>query len=49
MTGVHQKYKAANGDNHICGLLAKVDTETGKCVHIESVIYPEFENSKLNA
>jgi hypothetical protein len=47
VTGVHQKYKAANGDNHICGMLAKVDTETGKCVHIESVIYPEFNSSVL--
>lgn len=49
VTGVHQKYKPANGDNHICGALAKVDKETGKCVHIESIIYPEFENSKFKA
>ncbi|MCG8372181.1 MAG: TIGR00282 family metallophosphoesterase [Balneolales bacterium] len=45
MTGVHQKYKAATGDNHLCGALAKVNIETGKCVHIESVIYPEFNST----
>ena len=45
VTGVHQKYQPANGDNHVCGAFAKVDTETGKCVHIESVIYPEFNTS----
>lgn len=47
VTGVHQKYKAAKGDSHICGALATVNTETGKCVHIEPVIYPEFKNSLL--
>lgn len=46
MTGVHQKYQPANGDNHICGVFAKVDTETGKCVHIEQVTYPEFNSSE---
>lgn len=45
ITGVHQKYQPANGDNHICGVFAKVNVEDGKCVHIESVIYPEFNNS----
>ncbi len=46
MTGVHQKYQAANGDNHLCGVFAKVNTETGKCVHIEQVTYPEFNSSE---
>lgn len=45
MTGVHQKYRAADGDNHICGVLAKVNTETGKCVHIEQITYPEFNST----
>ncbi|MEX0608205.1 MAG: TIGR00282 family metallophosphoesterase [Balneolaceae bacterium] len=44
-TGVHQKYQAANGDNHLCGVLAKVDAESGKCVHIEPIIYPELNHS----
>ncbi len=46
ISGVHQKYQQANGDNHICGVFAKIDTETGKCVHIEQVTYPEFTTSK---
>ncbi|SMO88554.1 TIGR00282 family metallophosphoesterase [Gracilimonas mengyeensis] len=45
-TGVHQKYQAAKGDNHLNGAFAKVDPETGKCVHIEPVSYPGLENSK---
>lgn len=45
-TGVHQKYRAAEGDNHLCGVFAKVDTETGKCLHVEQVTYPEFYSSK---
>lgn len=45
LTGVHQKYKAADGDSHLCGALAKINTETGKCVHIEPVVYPDFDNS----
>ena len=45
MTGVHQKYKAAEGDNHLCGALIKINPENGKCVHIESVIYPEFTST----
>ncbi len=44
-TGVHQKYQLAEGDNHLCGVYAKIDTETGKCVHIEQVTYPEFYSS----
>src|SRR5690554_631769 len=44
-TGVHQKYQPAEGDNHICGVFAKIDVETGKCVHIEQVTYPEFHSS----
>ncbi|MFN1833736.1 TIGR00282 family metallophosphoesterase [Balneola sp. MJW-20] len=46
MTGVHQKYQPAKGNNHLCGVFARLDTETGKCVHIESVIYPEFNQSE---
>ncbi len=45
MTGVHQKYRAADGDNHICGVLSKVDAETGKCVHIEQITYPAFNST----
>ncbi|MEX0680636.1 MAG: TIGR00282 family metallophosphoesterase [Balneolales bacterium] len=37
------KYKQANGDNRICGLITEIDPETGKCLRIESVIFPTFE------
>jgi metallophosphoesterase (TIGR00282 family) len=45
MTGVHQKYQAAKGDNRICGVFSKIDTATGKCVHIEPVTYPALQHS----
>ncbi len=45
MTGVHQKYQPAKGNNQLNGVLAKVDVETGKCVHIEPIIYPGLKNS----
>lgn len=45
MTGVHQKYQAAKGDNQLNGVFTKVDVGTGKCVHIEPVIYPGLKNS----
>ncbi|MDZ7715245.1 MAG: TIGR00282 family metallophosphoesterase [Balneolaceae bacterium] len=46
--GTPHRYKLADGDNHICGLIAKVDRETSKCVHIEPFIYPDLINSKLD-
>lgn len=42
------KYKMANGDNRICGLLTKINPETGVCTHIESVIFPAFETVKTS-
>ena len=47
MLGTPQKYIGANGDNRICGVMAKIDPDKGTCVHIESVIYPSFNNSNL--
>lgn len=47
MLGTPQKYQSANGDNRICGILAKIDTTSGKCVHIENVIFPSFNSSTL--
>ncbi|MEX0770140.1 MAG: TIGR00282 family metallophosphoesterase [Balneolaceae bacterium] len=43
--GTPQKYKLANGDNRMCAVFAEVNTETGKCIHIEPVLYPAFQNS----
>lgn len=45
LTGVHQKYQQAEGDNHLSGALAKIDTSSGRCTHIEPVIYPELKSS----
>lgn len=38
-----QKYQTATDNNHLCGIFAKVDTETGKTVEIERILIPEFE------
>ncbi len=37
-----QKYETAQNDVHICGMLFKVDTETGKTTEIEKILFPEF-------
>ncbi len=42
--GTPQKYKIADKDNRLCGVSLEIDTESAKCVSIESVIYPEFIN-----
>ena len=47
MLATPQKYQSANGDNRICGITAKIDSMSGKCVHIESIIYPSFNSSTL--
>lgn len=39
-----QKYKIAEHDNRLCGVLLKLDPESGKCLEIESVVYPPFVN-----
>ncbi len=38
-----QKYQAATGQVHLCGLFAKIDSETGKTLEIERILLPEFE------
>lgn len=46
LLGTPHRYKQASGDSRICGLFSKVDTESGHCVYIEPIIFPEFSNSK---
>ncbi|WP_445666040.1 TIGR00282 family metallophosphoesterase [Fodinibius sp. AD559] len=41
------RYRLANGNNHLCAILAKVDTDTAKCEYIEPIIYPGFNRSNL--
>ncbi len=36
------KYEIANNDVHMCGVFLKVEAATGKTIHIESFVYPEF-------
>jgi len=38
-----QKYQAATGQVHLCGLFAKIDSETGRTFEIERILLPEFE------
>jgi metallophosphoesterase (TIGR00282 family) len=45
--GTPHRYKLANGNNHLCAILAKVDIDTAKCEHIEPIIYPSFNTSNL--
>jgi len=45
--GTPHRYKLANGNNHLCAVLAKVDRETAKCEHIEPIIYPSFNSSNI--
>lgn len=47
MLGTYQRYQIANGNNHICAVYSVVDSETNKCEHIESIIYPSFNNSTV--
>lgn len=43
LLGTPHKYKSANGDNRVCGLLTDVDPETGKCLSISPLVYPDFK------
>ena len=43
-----QKYEAAQDDVHLCGIFLKIDTETGKALEIERIIFPEF-NKKVTS
>jgi metallophosphoesterase (TIGR00282 family) len=40
-----QKYETAENDVHICGVFFKIDTDTGKTVEVERILFPEFTKS----
>lgn len=40
-----QKYQTAINNNHLCGVFAKVDIDTGKTTEIERILIPEFEKT----
>ncbi|TVR14075.1 MAG: TIGR00282 family metallophosphoesterase [Balneolaceae bacterium] len=46
MLGTPQRYTIAKNDNRLCGVLLEIDTATGTCMSIETVIYPYFINKK---
>ncbi len=37
-----QKYETAEEDVHLCGLYVQADTDTGKALEIERIIFPDF-------
>lgn len=41
------KYECAKNDVHLCAMVIRLDAETGKCVHLERVIFPEFVRSTV--
>lgn len=43
--GTPQRFHVADKDNRLCGVIASIDTETAKCVEINPIIFPEFQNS----
>lgn len=42
--GTPQRYKIAENDNRLCGVLLEINSKNGKCIRIESVVYPAFVN-----
>ncbi|MDX2129309.1 MAG: TIGR00282 family metallophosphoesterase [Chloroherpetonaceae bacterium] len=41
------KYECATSDVHLTAMVIKLDPETGKCVHLERVTFPEFTKSLI--
>lgn len=37
-----QKYETAEEDVHLCGLYLKVDTDSGRTIEIERILFPDF-------
>ncbi len=42
-----QKYETAEKDVHLCGIFFKIDSDSGKTVEIERILFPEF-TKKMN-
>jgi metallophosphoesterase (TIGR00282 family) len=45
-TGVHVSYGMGSGDEAMCGVIAKIDQTTGRCIEIQRVQY-DADRSKL--
>lgn len=37
-----QKYETAKDDSHLCGMYFKLDTDSGKTLEIERIVFPDF-------
>lgn len=37
-----QKYEAAKDGSHLCALFLKIDSDTGKTIEIERILFPDF-------
>jgi metallophosphoesterase (TIGR00282 family) len=44
--GTPQRYKIAENDNRLCGVLIEIDTDNGLCKSIQPVVYPDFVTKK---
>lgn len=44
ITGVPTRFEVADGQAFVSGVVAEVDSDTGRCVHIERVRYPYTES-----
>lgn len=42
LTQTPHKYETASNDVRLCGVIAEVEEETGKCVRFEQLIFPKF-------
>jgi len=42
-----QKYETAENDVHLCGIFLKVDSDSGKTIEIERILFPDF-NKKIS-
>jgi len=43
LTSLPQKFEVAEGDEHLCGIEAEIDKETGKCQKIKRINWSENE------
>lgn len=44
--GTPQRYKIAEKENHLCAVLVEIESGSGKCCSIESIIFPDFNAKK---
>ncbi len=45
LLGTPQRFQVAKKDNRLCGVLSTINTENARCINIEPIIFPEFNNN----